>query len=238
MTALTQPNDLLWNETLREKSRQLREYSESIFENAPVMMHSIDKDGRIVAVNRKWLQRLGYEKDEVLGKKSVDFLAHTSRARAATDTLPLFWQSGSARSVGYRFLTKSGDPVDLMLDAVACPPGTGARATFAALYKPEDLTQWGAASDTLHNLLQLALEQEKCAVGGPAHRPPSRLTERELEVLRYLASGNRNKEIAEYLSLSVRTVRFHIENLYRKLGVSSRTQAVRRASERGYLKPI
>ena len=45
-----------------------------IFESAPVMMHSIDRDGRIVAVNREWLKRLGYERDEVLGRKSIDFL--------------------------------------------------------------------------------------------------------------------------------------------------------------------
>ena len=44
-----------------------------IFESAPVMMHSIDKSGRIVAVNREWLKRLGYERNEVLGKKSTDF---------------------------------------------------------------------------------------------------------------------------------------------------------------------
>ena len=160
-------------ETLREKSRQLKEISESLFENAPVMMHSIDKDGRIVAVNHKWLERLGYERDEVLGKKSVDFLTTTSRARAATDTLPLFWQTGSARSVRYQFLSKTGDRADLLLDAVACPPAMGACATFAALYEPEDPVGWRAASLTLHNLLQLALEQEKCATSGPAHEASS-----------------------------------------------------------------
>lgn len=59
------------------------------------------------------------------------------------------------------------------------------------------------------------------------------LTPRELEVLQLLASGARNREIAEQLSLSVNTVKYHIENLYEKLGVRSRTQAVRVAGERG-----
>ena len=62
----------------------------------------------------------------------------------------------------------------------------------------------------------------------------SQLTEREFEVLRLLASGARNKEIAEHLNLSVRTVRFHIENIYGKLGVHTRTQAVRAAAEQGF----
>lgn len=59
------------------------------------------------------------------------------------------------------------------------------------------------------------------------------LTPRELEVLQLLASGARNREIADQLSLSVNTVKYHIENLYGKLGVGSRTQAVRVAGERG-----
>ena len=62
-----------------------------------------------------------------------------------------------------------------------------------------------------------------------------RPTNREIEVLQLIASGLRNKEIAEQLFLSVRTVRYHTENLYGKLGVQSRTHAVRIANERGLL---
>ena len=61
------------------------------------------------------------------------------------------------------------------------------------------------------------------------------LTERELDVLRLLAWGNRNKDIADQLALSINTVKYHLENLYQKLGVQSRTQAVRVASERRLL---
>ncbi len=61
------------------------------------------------------------------------------------------------------------------------------------------------------------------------------LTGRELEVLRLLASGARNKEIADQMFLSVRTVRFHIEHLFQKLGAQNRTQAVRIATERRIL---
>ena len=59
------------------------------------------------------------------------------------------------------------------------------------------------------------------------------LTQREQEVLNLMGSGARNREIAEQLSLSVNTVKYHIENLYEKLGVRNRTQAVRVAGERG-----
>ena len=61
------------------------------------------------------------------------------------------------------------------------------------------------------------------------------LTSRELELFRILASGASNKEIANQLSLAVRTVRFHIENIYRKLEVQSWTQAVRVGRGEGLL---
>ena len=57
------------------------------------------------------------------------------------------------------------------------------------------------------------------------------LSKRELEVLRLVAAGLRNQEIADQLVISVATVKRHLTNIYGKLGVSHRTQAVARAQE-------
>jgi len=57
------------------------------------------------------------------------------------------------------------------------------------------------------------------------------LTEREVEVLGLLAAGLSNREIAERLVLSEGTIKTHAHNLYGKLGVNSRTQAIVRAKE-------
>jgi LuxR family maltose regulon positive regulatory protein len=57
------------------------------------------------------------------------------------------------------------------------------------------------------------------------------LTEREVEVLRLIAEGRKYEEIAEKLIISINTVRYHTRNVYGKLEVNSRTQAVRRAKE-------
>jgi DNA-binding NarL/FixJ family response regulator/signal transduction histidine kinase len=65
-----------------------------------------------------------------------------------------------------------------------------------------------------------------------------RLTEREREVLILLAEGLRNKEIATRLGTSEKTVQFHIANLFGKLDVGTRTEAVRVARERGILSPL
>ena len=61
------------------------------------------------------------------------------------------------------------------------------------------------------------------------------LTAREKEVLRLLAQGDRNKEIALRLHLRERTVKFHVANLLRKLDAQSRTEATRRALDLGLL---
>lgn len=60
-------------------------------------------------------------------------------------------------------------------------------------------------------------------------QPGHDLTERELEVLTLLGEGKTNLEIARRLSISESTARFHISNIYMKLGCSNRTEAVRLA---------
>ena len=59
-----------------------------------------------------------------------------------------------------------------------------------------------------------------------ATRTPNILTDKELAVLAQSAQGNANKVIARNLDISVATVKFHLSNVYRKLGVGSRTMAV------------
>ena len=56
--------------------------------------------------------------------------------------------------------------------------------------------------------------------------PLSTLTRREMEVLSDLASGRTNKQIARDLGVSLNTVKFHVRNLFQKLGVNSRSQAI------------
>ena len=61
------------------------------------------------------------------------------------------------------------------------------------------------------------------------------LTAREKEVLQLMAQGLANKQIALSLSISEHTVKFHLSSLYAKLGISSRTEAVRRGIELGLI---
>ena len=71
------------------------------------------------------------------------------------------------------------------------------------------------------------------SAGGPAAAEP--LTERERDVLRLLAAGRSNPEIARTLYVELNTVKTHVKSLYGKLGVHSRVQAAQRAQELGLL---
>ncbi|MGP0224110.1 response regulator transcription factor [Paenarthrobacter sp. NCHU4564] len=59
------------------------------------------------------------------------------------------------------------------------------------------------------------------------------LANRELEVLQLLAAGQRNRNIAMALNISENTVKFHVRNLFRKLEVTSRSEAIALAHSRG-----
>lgn len=58
-----------------------------------------------------------------------------------------------------------------------------------------------------------------------ARKPPDGLTEREVEVLRLVAAGASNREIASKLFISEKTVKNHLSNIFQKIGVTDRTQA-------------
>jgi DNA-binding NarL/FixJ family response regulator len=65
-----------------------------------------------------------------------------------------------------------------------------------------------------------------------------RLTRRELEILRLVSEGRSNRAVGQLLWVSDQTVKFHLANIYRKLGVGSRYQAAQAAHEHGLLDPV
>ena len=88
---------------------------------------------------------------------------------------------------------------------------------------------------SLGQAVEYALEQEPAP--DPAAPEPhlAGLSARELDVLRLVATGLTNAEVAEKLFLSSRTVDWHLGSIYRKLGLRSRAEATRFAAEHGLL---
>ena len=97
--------------------KSLRKYR-SIYNKAPVMMHSINERLEIVSVSDFWLDKMGYDRNEVIGKTPVDFLAEDSMPAVAGNLKKLF-SEGEVKNVEYRYKKKSGEVMDVLLSAVA-----------------------------------------------------------------------------------------------------------------------
>ena len=115
-------------------------------------MHAVDRDFRIVKVNRRWLETMGYKKNKVLGWRVTDFLTEESSMRAEKDVLPLFQRAGSDRSIGMQFVRKDRKVLDILLDADVSPAATCGCFAYATLRDSHDIDQSEEASSMLRAL--------------------------------------------------------------------------------------
>src|SRR5580765_7692843 len=88
----------------------------SLYNDTPVMLHSIDGDGRLVAVNDHWLKVMGYTRDEVLGRPVTDFHTKESRRRAVEGIAKLL-AGEPRRDIEYRLVKRNGELIDVLLSA-------------------------------------------------------------------------------------------------------------------------
>ncbi len=96
-----------------------------------------------------------------------------------------------------------------------------------AASRDESLIEPAVAGKVLNRLAQLSRQ---------ATSDGETLSERELEVLQHLAKGSANKEIASTLSISESTVKTHVANIFHKLEVNGRMEAVTKAMQKGIIK--
>jgi DNA-binding NarL/FixJ family response regulator len=121
-------------------------------------------------------------------------------------------------------------------------------AVRAALGNEAFTAEWAAGRALLEELAiaeAFSRDAEEGALRGRTAAPlsatplrpafPDRLTEREVEVLGLVGAGLSNREIAEALVVSVRTVGRHVDNIYGKIGVHERSKARRYARDHGLL---
>jgi DNA-binding NarL/FixJ family response regulator len=120
----------------------------------------------------------------------------------------------------------------------------GALAAGAAAYVVKT-----AHPDDVASAVRQAFDHSVYLAGGPrpvagpvpataaasSGETPGGLTRRELEILRLVAEGHSNSQLARMLWVTEQTVKFHLSNIYRKLGVSNRTEASRWAQLNGLL---
>ena len=101
-----------------DRERQERRYLE-LYEYTPAMLHTVDAEGRIIAVSNHWLAKLGYTRNEVIGRTILDFITDESRQALLHGKLREFISQGDVQNVPRQMVTKSGEIMDVLLSARA-----------------------------------------------------------------------------------------------------------------------
>ncbi|MBN2637453.1 MAG: PAS domain S-box protein [Bacteroidales bacterium] len=91
----------------------------SLYNKTPVMLHSIDREGKLISVSDYWLSTLGYTREEVIGRKSTEFLTKESQGYATAVVLPDFMKTGECYNIDYQFVKKDGQVIDCLLSAIS-----------------------------------------------------------------------------------------------------------------------
>ena len=90
------------------------------------MLHTVDSSGRIIHVSDRWLEKLGYRREEVLGRMITDFMGKDTQATLDGGQLQDVIAHGELENEPRTYVAKSGDIVEVVVSATADRDGTGA----------------------------------------------------------------------------------------------------------------
>jgi PAS domain S-box-containing protein len=176
-------------------------------------------DGHILDANEAFLSLMGYKREEVRGRTSIELGMADPRERG--EALDEVRTKGILRDVPLTGRTKSGE-VREVLTALTLIEFEGDACVLSI---SQDVTERNRARDELESAVERKLRQNN----------PYSLTVRELTVLHLIVAGRSDKQVASGLSISPLTVHKHVANILAKMNASSRTEAGVRALRDGLL---
>jgi formate hydrogenlyase transcriptional activator len=109
------------NSRLRESEDRVR----ALYNSTPIMMHSIDIHGCILDVNEFWLQTLGYERSEVIGRPVMNFAAPEYQAYVRDELMPRLARDGFVKDAEVQACKKNGERVDLQISSLVKKDASG-----------------------------------------------------------------------------------------------------------------
>jgi len=133
--------DKAWSES---KYRQL-------YRSTPAMLHTVDADGFIVTVTDHWLQKMGYRREEVVGKPILDFYSEAERKRFAGGRLRDVISGGEFLNEPRQMVTRDGAVLDLLMSAISDRDEAG--KVRRMLVASKDVTERNRAERALRDAL-------------------------------------------------------------------------------------
>jgi PAS domain S-box-containing protein len=188
---------------------------------------AIGPGGRVVLWNRAAERILGWSAKEVLGRSCCEVLVGSDvngnrLCYQGCHVMSLVEQGEAVQHFEMQTRAKTGKSVWLDISILEVPAASGGRSLTVHLFR--DVTATKALLDLVGKRVgPLATSNGD---GAPL------LTKRELEILQLMASGANTKVLAERLHVSRATIRNHAQNIFAKLGVHSRLEAVAYATQR------
>jgi PAS domain S-box-containing protein len=188
---------------------------------------AIGPAGRVVLWNRAAERILGWSAKEVLGRSCCEVLLGSDDngnrlCYQGCHVMSLVEQGEAVQHFEMHTRAKTGKPVWLDISILEAPAASGRRSMTVHLFR--DIT----ATKALLDLVGKRLGPLATSNGDEAPL----LTRRELEILQLMAAGANTKVLAERLHVSGATIRNHAQNIFAKLGVHSRLEAVAYATQR------
>lgn len=101
---------------MANRSRAERRYRD-LYQSTPAMLHTIDAEGCIKNVSDWWLEKLGYERELVVGRSIIDFMSRASQESVVEDGLTKLINAGDAKNVQRQMITNSGEVLDVLMSA-------------------------------------------------------------------------------------------------------------------------
>ena len=198
---------------------------EQILARAGDGVFAVGPGGRVVLWNPAAEKILGWSAHEVMDRPCCDVFVgvdeHGNRlCYQGCHVMSLVKLGEPIQHFDMQTRTKSGRPVWLDISILEAPSGGPGGALVIHLFRDVTATR---------ELLRLVHERLQAPSAPPDEA--TALTRRELEVLRLMAGGANTKVLAERLQVSRATVRNHAQNIFAKLGVHSRLEAVAYATQ-------
>jgi len=132
----------------------------SLYTKTPVMLHSIDATGKLISVSDYWLQNLGYELSEVIGRRIPEFLTQASRQDAENIFLREFFKTGFLKEKELQFVKKNGEIIDVLLSAIAERDANGEIVrSMAVLVDVTERKQAKEALQKAHDELEIRVQE-------------------------------------------------------------------------------